>query len=133
MPLTLPQMKLKSNDVPIRSGGVVQQPMGQSKVASSSYPTAGSIAPFILPKKDGCEISSEAHQKSPSAEHQEADNLDEDLDLLLKLDAPANTETSVALSTDTLSGDDWRTSQEEKGRHSLPFPLILNFFFAAMF
>nr|XP_020651419.1 cell death regulator Aven isoform X2 [Pogona vitticeps] len=113
VPVTLPQSKLKSNDVPMRSGGIVQPSMGQSKVAPSSYPAAGSAAPFILPKKDGCDTSSEAHQKSPSVERQETDHLDEDLDLLLKLDAPANPENNFALSLDTLS-DDWRTPHEEK-------------------
>ncbi|KAJ7344880.1 hypothetical protein JRQ81_000830 [Phrynocephalus forsythii] len=114
MPVTLPQTKLKSNDVPMRSGGIVQQSMGQSPVAPSSSPAAGSAAHFLLPKKDGYEISSEAQQKSPSVGHQETDNLDKDLDLLLKLDTPSNPENNFALSPDTLPGDNWRILHEEK-------------------
>ncbi|XP_042333701.1 cell death regulator Aven [Sceloporus undulatus] len=113
-PAILPQIKLKGNDVPKKSGGELKQPLGQSTNPSGSYPAADSAAHLKGPNKDG--LNSEALQKSPSSLFQETDNLDEDLDLLLKLDAPVNPENNFELETlcpGTASGEDMKMPHEE--------------------
>ncbi|XP_060118603.1 cell death regulator Aven [Heteronotia binoei] len=98
MPATLPTIKSKSNNISKRSGAQLQKLVGQSPVAPSSCSATLSAAHLIQPNKDGFEIiSSEALQKSPLVSHQETDQLDKDLDLLLKLDAPVDFETSSAV------------------------------------
>ncbi|KAM6461109.1 cell death regulator Aven isoform 2-T2 [Liasis olivaceus] len=113
-PITLPQIKLQSHDVPKKSGDLLQQ---QKRVVSHCNPMEESAALLTLPNKDGCGISSEALQRSPSSLRQVADHLDEDLDLLLKLDAPINPENNVALEVvadGIASGDDLKMTLEEK-------------------
>lgn len=94
MPVTLPPIKSKSNDISKRSSSQLQQLVGQSPVVPSSCSATVCAAHLIQPNKDGFEIiSSEALQKSPLVSHQGTDQLDKDLDLLLKLDAPVDYET----------------------------------------
>ncbi|XP_062973804.1 cell death regulator Aven [Elgaria multicarinata webbii] len=115
-PVALPQIKLKSNDVPKKSSGPFQPPVGQSRVVASPSPAEDSTAHMMLPNKDGLGISSEALQKSPSVSHQKPDDLDEDLDRLLKLDAPVNPEDNFALETmspNATSEDDLQMPHEE--------------------
>nr|XP_056707741.1 cell death regulator Aven [Euleptes europaea] len=93
VPVTLPTIKSKSHDISMRSGAHLQQPVGQSPVVPSSCSATVSAAHLIRPNKDGFEIiSSEAPQKGPSVSQQGTDQLDKDLDLLLKLDAPVDYE-----------------------------------------
>ncbi|XP_054827849.1 cell death regulator Aven [Eublepharis macularius] len=109
-PVILPSIKSKSNDISKRSGAQLQQPVVQSRVVPSSISSTDAAAHLILPNRDGCEIiSSEALQKNPLVSQQETDQLDEDLDLLLKLDAPVNYETSSILETVSLT----ETSEED--------------------
>lgn len=97
MPVTLPPVKSKSKDISKRSGAQLQQLVGQRPVVPSSSSATVSAAHLMQPNKDGSEvISSEALQKSPLVSHQGTDQLDKDLDLLLKLDAPVDYETSSA-------------------------------------
>ncbi|KAF7251813.1 Cell death regulator Aven [Varanus komodoensis] len=115
-PVALPQIKQKSNPIPMRGSGPLQQPMGQNRVALSPYPAEDFVTHLMLPNKDGLGISSEAPQKSPSVSYQETDDLDEDLDLLLKLDAPVNPGNNLALemtSHDKAAGDDLNMSHEK--------------------
>ncbi|XP_015264809.1 PREDICTED: cell death regulator Aven, partial [Gekko japonicus] len=98
MPVTLPPIKSKSNDISKRSGAQLQQLVGQSPVVPSSCSATVSASHLMQPNKDGFEIiSSEALQKSPLVSHQGTDQLDKDLDLLLKLDAPVDYETSSVM------------------------------------
>uniref|UniRef100_A0ACB8G475 Uncharacterized protein n=1 Tax=Sphaerodactylus townsendi TaxID=933632 RepID=A0ACB8G475_9SAUR len=95
VPATLPPIKSKSDDISKRTGAHLQQLVGPSPVVPSSCSAEVSAAHLIPPNKDGFEIiSSEALPKNPLASHQETDQLDKDLDLLLKLDAPVDCETS---------------------------------------
>ncbi|XP_070791928.1 cell death regulator Aven [Pituophis catenifer annectens] len=112
-PVTLPQIKLQSHDVAKKSGDLLQQ---QKRVGSHSFPKEDSAVPLTLSNKDGSGISSEALQRNPSSLHQVIDHLDEDLDLLLKLDAPISPESNIALEVvaDGLpSGDDLTKAFEE--------------------
>ncbi|XP_060616082.2 cell death regulator Aven isoform X2 [Anolis sagrei] len=115
-PVVLPQIKLKSNDVPRRSGGPLQQTLGQNTCPSGPFPAADSATQLAGPHKDGPVINSEGPPKNPSSLCQERDNLDEDLDLLLKLDAsviPENNMGLEILSHDTVSGEDLKMPHEE--------------------
>lgn len=100
--------------------------MGQNRVASNSYPSADSVGHLPLPNKDGFGSSSEALQKSSSVTHQE-DHLDDDLDQLLKLDAPIHPENFEleTISHDRLSGDDLKMPHEVNGKH---FPQLFILF-----
>ncbi|XP_060616074.2 cell death regulator Aven isoform X1 [Anolis sagrei] len=121
-PVVLPQIKLKSNDVPRRSGGPLQQTLGQNTCPSGPFPAADSATQLAGPHKDGPVINSEGPPKNPSSLCQERDNLDEDLDLLLKLDAsviPENNMGLEILSHDTVSGEDLKMPHEEN--NSSPF------------
>ncbi|XP_077179063.1 cell death regulator Aven isoform X2 [Paroedura picta] len=95
VPVTLPPIKSKSNDVSKRSNAQLQQLVGQSPVVPSNCSATVSAA---QPNKDEFEIiSSEDPQKSPVVSDQGTNQLDKDLDLLLKLDAPVDYETSSVL------------------------------------
>ncbi|XP_058018118.1 cell death regulator Aven isoform X2 [Ahaetulla prasina] len=112
-PVTLPQIKLQSHDMTKKSGDHLQQ---QKRDGSHCYPKEDSAVPLTLSNKDGSGMSSEALQRNPSSLHQVIDHLDEDLDLLLKLDAPINPESNIALKVvaDGLpSGDDLTKTFEE--------------------
>ncbi|XP_053136511.1 cell death regulator Aven isoform X2 [Hemicordylus capensis] len=117
-PVALPQIKSKSKDASKRSAPL-QQHVGQSIGVSSCCPATDSAAAahLMLPNKGGCGIiSSEIPQKTLSVTQQETDHLDEDLDLLLKLDNPVNPEKNVSLETishDTASGEDLKMPYEE--------------------
>ncbi|XP_026520095.1 cell death regulator Aven [Notechis scutatus] len=96
-PVTLPQIKLQSHDVAKKSGDLLQQ---QKRVGSHCYPKEDSAVSLNLSNKDESGISSEAFQRNPSSLHQVIDHLDEDLDLLLKLDVPINPENNIALEVE---------------------------------
>lgn len=116
-PVTLPQTKSKSSDAPQWSAAPKQQTAGQSRIASSRYPDTDSAAHGKLPIQDGLGIpSSEAPQEDPLVSHQEMDHLDEDLDLLLKLDTPRTPRSSFNLETissNAASGEDVKLPCEE--------------------
>ncbi|KAL8169361.1 UNVERIFIED_CONTAM: hypothetical protein K2H54_047620 [Gekko kuhli] len=124
MPVTLPPIKSKNNDTSKRSGAQLQQLVGQSPVVPSSCSATVSATHLIQPNKDGSEIiSSEALQKSPLVSHQGTDQLDEDLDLLLKLDAPVDYETSSvmeAMSHAEELEEDLKMSHEENETDAHP-------------
>ncbi|ETE72236.1 Cell death regulator Aven, partial [Ophiophagus hannah] len=111
-PVTLPQIKLQSHDVAKKSGDLLQQ---QKRIGSHCYPKEDSVS-LTLSNKDESGISSEAFQRNPSSLHQVIDHLDEDLDLLLKLDVPINPENNIALEVEAdglPSGDDLTKTFEE--------------------
>lgn len=96
-------MKSKINEVTKRSGPPLKP-----------FDSAGHLAP---PNKDGCgPLSSGPFQKNPSGSHRETDSLDEDLDLLLKLDAPVNPENMFASETVPRDSADLKMLNEENGK-----------------
>ncbi|KAJ6667336.1 hypothetical protein lerEdw1_017314 [Lerista edwardsae] len=116
-PVTLPQIKSKSSDAPQRITAPKQQTVGQSRGTSSHYPDTDSAAHGKLPSQDGHGIpSSNAPREDPTASHQGMDHLDEDLDLLLKLDTPPTPGSNFDLETvpsDAASGEDVTLPCEE--------------------
>ncbi|NXG13047.1 AVEN regulator, partial [Grallaria varia] len=101
-PVELPQMKSKIFEDGKRREQLFQQSPAQSKTPSVSQPVGNSVAP----SESGSKNVSRANAKEPfQSDHplskQETDHLDEELDLLLNLEAPVssgNRPVSGALS-----------------------------------
>uniref|UniRef100_A0A8C8RMU9 Apoptosis and caspase activation inhibitor n=1 Tax=Pelusios castaneus TaxID=367368 RepID=A0A8C8RMU9_9SAUR len=96
-PTELPQITSKCIEDSKRRM-IQSQPLGQSEIASISDPISDSVLSMPL-SKDGPGTTSQSFQKGCSVSQQEADNLDEVLDLLLNLDAPVNVENSFQSET----------------------------------
>uniref|UniRef100_A0A8C0J844 Apoptosis and caspase activation inhibitor n=1 Tax=Chelonoidis abingdonii TaxID=106734 RepID=A0A8C0J844_CHEAB len=99
-PTELPQIKSKSIEDSKRRVTQLQPPLGQSGIASICDPVSDSVVHLMPLSKDGPETnSSESFQRGCSVSQQEADNLDEELDLLLNLDAPVHVENNFLSET----------------------------------
>ncbi|XP_037756432.1 cell death regulator Aven isoform X2 [Chelonia mydas] len=99
-PTELPQIKSKSIENSKRRVTQLQPPLGQSGIASISDPVSDSVVHLMPLSKDGPgTTSSESFQRGCSVSQQEADNLDEELDLLLNLDAPVHVENNFLSET----------------------------------
>nr|XP_005304040.1 cell death regulator Aven isoform X1 [Chrysemys picta bellii] len=99
-PTELPQIKSKGIEESKRRVTQLQQPLGQSGIASICDPGSDSVVHLMPLSKDGPETnSSESFQRGSSVSQQEADNLDEELDLLLNLDAPVHVENNFLSET----------------------------------
>ncbi|XP_074853059.1 cell death regulator Aven [Carettochelys insculpta] len=95
-PTELPQLKSKSIGDSKTRITQLQQPLGQSGIASISDPASDSVVRLASLSKDELGTpSSESFQRSRSVSQREADNLDEELDWLLNLDAPVNAENNT--------------------------------------
>lgn len=116
-PATLPQIKSKSSDGAQRAVAPMQQTMGQSRVTSSCGLHTDSAAQVkLLNQGELGSLSSKALHEGPLVSHQEMDHLDEDLDLLLKLDTPLSPRSNLDLETissDAASGEDVKLPSEE--------------------
>ncbi|KFO91087.1 Cell death regulator Aven, partial [Buceros rhinoceros silvestris] len=104
-PVELPQMKSQITEDSKRRELLFRQPPAPSPSVSVSHPTGDSVAPSETASKNGPRASTaEAFQRAHPLSKQETDHLDEELDLLLNLDAPVDTENrpvSGALSYNT--------------------------------
>ncbi|NWR70936.1 AVEN regulator, partial [Centropus unirufus] len=123
-PVELPQMKTKTaEDNKRRELLFRQSPLAQGERVLVSHPIGVSVAPSEPVSKNGPRASAaEAFQK---ARPQETDHLDEELDFLLSLDAPINTENrpeSSALSYSIPSQKDLKTDHKEKETLKLDVP-----------
>uniref|UniRef100_A0A8D0HS97 Apoptosis and caspase activation inhibitor n=1 Tax=Sphenodon punctatus TaxID=8508 RepID=A0A8D0HS97_SPHPU len=117
-PVELPRIKSKRDKDTKRSGILLQQPLGQGGITSvSSDPGTDSLGHLMPLSKDGLGIISPEHcQQGSLVSHQETDHLDEELDLLLNLDAPVNAEDNFLMeipSHDITSERDLEMQQEE--------------------
>ncbi|KAM9239007.1 cell death regulator Aven [Leptosomus discolor] len=103
-PIELPQMKSKFFEDGMRRELLFRQSLAQSATVSVSHPIGDSVAPSEPGSKTGPRASAaEPFQRAQPLSEEETDHLDEELDLLLNLDAPAATENrpvSRALSYD---------------------------------
>ncbi|KFQ04524.1 Cell death regulator Aven, partial [Leptosomus discolor] len=103
-PIELPQMKSKFFEDGTRRELLFRQSLAQSATVSVSHPIGDSVAPSEPGSKTGPRASAaEPFQRAQPLSEEETDHLDEELDLLLNLDAPAATENrpvSRALSYD---------------------------------
>ncbi|NXS71380.1 AVEN regulator, partial [Pandion haliaetus] len=92
-PVELPQMKCKITEEGTRRELLFRQSLPRSETVLVSQPVGGSVAPSEPRSKNGPRASAaEPFQRAQPLPKQEPDHLDEELDLLLKLDAPVDTE-----------------------------------------
>ncbi|KAM9148016.1 cell death regulator Aven [Pangshura tecta] len=105
-PTELPQIKCTSIEDSKKRVTQLQPPLGQSGIASICDPVSDSVVHLMPLSKDGPETnSSESFQRGCSVSQQEADNLDEELDLLLNLDAPVHVENNFLSETYNTSAE----------------------------
>ncbi|KFW04117.1 Cell death regulator Aven, partial [Eurypyga helias] len=101
-PVELPQLKSKLAQDSKRRELLFRQPLAQSGTVLVSHPVGDSVAPPEPGSKNGPRAgAAEPFQRDHPLSKQETDHLDEELDLLLNLDAPIDTENrpvSSALS-----------------------------------
>ncbi|NXK29634.1 AVEN regulator, partial [Arenaria interpres] len=88
-PVELPQMKSKIIEDGKRRELLFRQSPAQSETLLVSCPVGDSVAPSEPGSKNG---PAEPFQRAQPLSKQETDHLDEELDLLLNLDAPVDTE-----------------------------------------
>ncbi|KAM6205329.1 cell death regulator Aven [Sarcoramphus papa] len=91
-PVELPQMKSKIIEDGKRRELLFRQSLAQSETVLGSHPVSDSVAPSGPGSKNGPRASAaQPFQRAPILSKQETDHLDEELDLLLNLDAPIDT------------------------------------------
>ncbi|NXU92033.1 AVEN regulator, partial [Xiphorhynchus elegans] len=91
-PIELPQMKSKIFEDGKRKEKLFQQSPAQSKTMSVSHPVGNSVAPSEPESKNVPKANArEPFQRDHPLSKQEPDHLDEELDLLLNLEAPVST------------------------------------------
>ncbi|NWV42305.1 AVEN regulator, partial [Grantiella picta] len=104
-PLEIPQMKPKIFEEGKKKEQLFRQSLAHSETALVSRPVGNSAAPSEPGSKNGSRASErESFQRVNPLSNQDTDHLDEELDLLLNLEAPINTENrpvSVTLSCST--------------------------------
>ncbi|NXI09608.1 AVEN regulator, partial [Irena cyanogastra] len=99
-PLEIPQMKSKIFEDGKKREQLFQQSLAQSETGLVSHPVGNSIPP----SESGSKISSRANARESfqgvdPLSNQDTDHLDKELDLLLNLEAPINTEIRPASGT----------------------------------
>ncbi|NXS56509.1 AVEN regulator, partial [Brachypteracias leptosomus] len=99
-PVELPQMKSKIIEDGKRRELLFRQSLAQSEMALVSHSVDDSVAPSKPGSKNGPRATeAEQFQRDHPLSKQETDHLDEELDLLLNLDAPIDTENRPVSST----------------------------------
>lgn len=109
-----------------------RQSQAQSETVLVSHPVGDSVAPSEPRSKNGPRASAaEPFQRAHPLSKQETDHLDEELDLLLNLDAPIDTQNkpvSGALSYNVSTEKDLKMDCKENGKISLlPSMPLFNF------
>ncbi|NXV16920.1 AVEN regulator, partial [Cepphus grylle] len=125
-PVELPQMKSKIVEDGKRRELLFRQPLAQSETVLVSHPLGDSVAPSEPGSQNGPRASAaEPFQRAQPLSKQETDHLDEELDLLLNLDAPMDTENrpvSGALSYNISTKKDLKMDCKEKDPLKLDVP-----------
>nr|XP_009667177.1 PREDICTED: cell death regulator Aven [Struthio camelus australis] len=94
-PVELPHMQFKNTDDSKRREILFQQSLAQSEPVSVSHHVGDFVATSEPRNKDArAARAAEPFQRGSPLSKQETDHLDEELDLLLNLDAPVNAENS---------------------------------------
>ncbi|XP_015485171.1 cell death regulator Aven [Parus major] len=92
-PLEIPQMKPKIFEDGKKREKLFRQSLAQSETGLVSHPVGNSVAPSEPVNKNGSMANArESFQRIHPLSNQDTDHLDEELDLLLNLEAPINTE-----------------------------------------
>ncbi|RLW10064.1 hypothetical protein DV515_00002199 [Chloebia gouldiae] len=103
-PLEIPQMKSKIFEDGKKREQLFRQSLAQSESVLVSHPPGNSVAPSEPGSKNGSRANAgESFQRVHPLSNQDADHLDEELDLLLNLEAPINTENRNVPASGTLS------------------------------
>ncbi|NXN38183.1 AVEN regulator, partial [Rhinoptilus africanus] len=117
-PAELPQMKSKMIEEGKRRELLFRQSLAQSETVLVSHPLGDSVVPSEPGSKNGPRASAaEPFQRAQLLSKQETDHLDEELDLLLNLDASIDTENrpvSGALSYNASTAKDLKMDCKEK-------------------
>ncbi|NXJ01327.1 AVEN regulator, partial [Psophia crepitans] len=125
-PVELPQMKSKIIEDGKRREPLFRQSLAQSETVLVSQPVGDSVAPSVSGSKNGPRASAaEPFQTAHPLSKQETDYLDEELDLLLNLDAPIDTENrpvSGTLSHNMPTENDLKMDRKEKDPLKLDMP-----------
>lgn len=125
-PVELPQMKSKIIEDSKRRELLFRQSLAQSETVFVSHPVGESVAPSEPGSKNGPRASAaEPFQRAHPLSKQETDHLDEELDLLLNLDAPIDTENrpvSDALSYNVSTKKDLKMDCKENDSLKLDMP-----------
>ncbi|NXD80705.1 AVEN regulator, partial [Halcyon senegalensis] len=125
-PVELPQMKSKLIEDGKRRELLFRQSLAQSDTALVSHPFGDSVAPSEPGGKNGPRASAaEPFQRAQPLSKQETDHLDEELDLLLNLDAPIDRESkpmSGALSDTRSTEKDLKMDCKEDDPLKLDVP-----------
>ncbi|XP_034850778.1 cell death regulator Aven [Mirounga angustirostris] len=119
LPLELPQVKPKRNEEGKGLGMRLKGPLGPGgKGSISELKSAAAGCPTYLDKDGPSPAPSQGSQKPSTPLQSAADHLEEELDLLLSLDAPVRDGDNIApdqTSQDQESEKDGKVAQEEKG------------------
>ncbi|NXJ99083.1 AVEN regulator, partial [Corythaixoides concolor] len=125
-PVELPQMKPKMIEDGKRRGLLFQQSQVKSETVLISHPVGDSVAPSEPGSKNAPRArAAEPFQRAHPLSKQEPDHLDEELDLLLSLDAPIHTENrpvSGALSYNISTEKDLKIDCKENAPLKLDVP-----------
>ncbi|XP_069714409.1 cell death regulator Aven isoform X2 [Phaenicophaeus curvirostris] len=125
-PVELPQVKSKIAEDSKRRELLFQQSLVQGERVLVSHPVGVSVAPTEPVSKNGPRASAaEPLQRTRPLSQQETDHLDEELDLLLNLATPIDTENrtvSGALSNNKPSEKDLKTDYKENDTLKLDVP-----------
>ncbi|NXS34544.1 AVEN regulator, partial [Pomatostomus ruficeps] len=99
-PLEIPQMKSEIFEDGKKREQLFRQSLAQSETLLAFHPIGNSVAPSEPGNKNGSRADArESFQRVYPLSNQDTDHLDEELDLLLKLEAPVNTENRSAPGT----------------------------------
>ncbi|KAM9012831.1 cell death regulator Aven isoform 2-T2 [Ara ararauna] len=124
-PEELPQMKSKIIKDGKKRELLFRQAPAQSETVLVSHATSNSDAPSEPGSKNGPRTTGEPFQRGHPLSKQETDHLDEELDLLLNLDAPTDKENrpvSEALSYNILTEKDLKMVCKENDPLKLDMP-----------
>ncbi|NXW36630.1 AVEN regulator, partial [Phaetusa simplex] len=125
-PVELPPMKSKIIEDGKRRELLFRQSLAQSETALVSHPLGDSVAPSEPgSQNDPWASAAEPFQRAQLLSKQETDHLDEELDLLLNLDAPIGTQNrpmSGALSYNVSMEKDFKMDCKEKDPLKLDMP-----------
>lgn len=133
LPLELPQVKPKRNDEGKGLGMQLKGALGLGgKGSVSELKSAAAGCPLYLGKDSPRPSPSTGSQKPTAPLQSAADHLEEELDLLLNLDAPVKAGANILpdqTPQDLESQKDEEVAQEEKGMIFILFPIFLTLVF----
>ncbi|KAL2303677.1 hypothetical protein Nmel_008954, partial [Mimus melanotis] len=99
-PLEIPHMKSKIFEDGKKRDQLFRPSLAQSETGFVSHPVGNSVAPSEPGSKNASRANArESFQRVHPLSNQDTDHLDEELDLLLNLEAPINTENRPASGT----------------------------------